>query len=172
VVTNVNAAGEVVSIEKIVYSIRHGDLVTHNTVVFPPEQAWATYTNSGFCSPALCHAYDWLYPSPPSLRQFIASHRMRFIGRTKQLDGRPARRLDTGSPARGWADPVNDEVLQYQLEPIVPVEYYRWFNATTANLRHLSLSIPSGYSELASKCAQPVGTPIPPGLGNGDPCTS
>jgi hypothetical protein len=44
VVTNLNAAGQVESVEKIVYSVHHDRLVHTNTVVFPAEEAWATYT--------------------------------------------------------------------------------------------------------------------------------
>jgi hypothetical protein len=165
VFTTENTAGQILSVERDQYSI-HGDESTNvHTVLFPEQKAWATWHQSNYCSD--CHDDNFIYPSPTLNARLLASHQLVLSGQRQTIDGQTA--VEVTSPSTGavaWMSPTTDEVLTFQPGPSAPVQTFRWLPATRANLNKFKLSVPRGYKEATSSCAEGV-NPLPPGTISG-----
>jgi hypothetical protein len=165
VVTTLNPAGQVLSVERDQYSIQGDEFTNLHTVLFPEQKAWATWHHSSYCSG--CHDDNFIYPSPTLNARLLASHQLVLSGQTQTIDGQTA--TEVTSPSSGavaWMSPTTDEVLTFQSGPSAPVQTFRWLPATRANLNKLKLNVPRGYKEATSSCAEGV-NPLPPGTISG-----
>jgi hypothetical protein len=164
--------GVVTSIERNVYSAGHDRLTDTHTAIFPVPRDWATESTSSVCQ-LTCYADIWEYPAPTLVRRFLADHELKIVGLSTKMDGRtvveavstPALpgAVNEGPPTKTWLDPANDEVVRFSDGiPGSPVTTYTWLPGTPANLAHLGLSIPAGYTKVANYYAGSVAPLSPP----------
>ena len=165
----ISPTGVVTSIERDVYAVHDGRFGDTHTVLFPVQRDWATESTSSACE-TTCYADAYEYPSPSLIRRLLADHELKIVGAPTTIDGRTVGKivsvpatpgaLNTGPQTQGWVDPRNDEVVRFSGDgPTVTT--YTWLPGTPANLAHLDLTIPAGYSQVAGTYAAGL-TPTPP----------
>jgi len=169
VATHLGATGQVVSVERIafslsykdVYGVRQGTLTRTITVVFPSEREWTETTDSSACDP--CEDDAWLYAAPSLIRRLEANKQLFVVNGPTSIDGRNVVEVAaTSGYPHAWIDPANDEIVLMQNAASAPLTAYTWWRGTQANDAQLSLKVPAGYRRLQKSYVPNGLSPVPP----------